>query len=785
MTALLLVSGVANWRGIREARELQQFQERVEVSFGVSGIAEGIARERALSVRARHGTGLAAAARSQQARVDRSIAALARTATQARDTEDVGGRLDAVRRQLFALRLRAKSMNTAGIQEGYGQTLDSLDAIERDLAAPPPTRDVATAAFADLAMRSALEAGRREQLDIGAILDPRDPASLSDASNSRWAALEQASLSSFRGAASSAQVADLTAALFSPSGLYVRRARAQLGRGELVAGSTEAERWWRQSDARLGLLAEIRADTRQAVRSTVAADLTAARTDVWRMLALSIAVVIAVLGLGLLLRRSIARSLHQLSSSAQALSAGDLGVAIPAEGHDEIAEVGKAFGAVHATNRQLVEEIHAMNEAIAAKDLTRRADASAFNGAWADVLDGMNGTMTEVARLHGAAESEVDRQKAFGLVGRRVVGGMEINDAYRECGQLLLDHVGALRAEVYEQNHVGWHRRMIVGEAAASWPAEHDFFPSSSGPPCRPDAVLAVVRAVGQSDGEPAAVLAVEFACADALDAAASGLFVDGVARLLDEALHRRSAEERQRRAQKLEATGTMAAAIAHDFNNVLGAILNNARLGELETKEEASAETFHAISGAVGRASDIVDRLLTFSRSEPPSQNDVDLVALIEEVITLLRPGLPDTIELSSTAQGLVPIVVGDATRLHQVIVNLITNSAHALGTSPGQITVIADEVWLPGDASGAVGEVAAGTYARIRVHDTGPGIPASLTRRVFDPFFTTKPKGEGTGLGLAAALTIARDHHGTLNIESVPEGGTTATLCLPVARD
>lgn len=776
MSALLVVTGIANFHGIARSRDLEQFQRRANASFIVSDIAGTVANERTLTVRNHLEAADAAALRAEQERVDRRIAEASRGAVVAGDADDLNGRLNAVRRQLFALRLRAEAMTTADIEQGYAQIIETLEAIERDLTALPPTRDVATAAFADLTMRSALEAARREQLDVWLLLRTTSRG----ASSSRWPALEQAALNAYRTAAPSDDAAELNAALFSPPGLYVRTTRARLARSEVRGEVGEASRWWTQSAARLRMLERIRERSRRSVGASVDADLHSARSGVWAMLALSAAVVLTVLALGLLLRRSIARSLEHLSSSARALSAGDLSAPIPTDGRDEIAEVGQALAAVRTTNRQLVREIHSLNAAIAAKDLTHAPNPAAFHGAWADVLDGLNATMTEVAQLHGTTQHEVDRQKAFNVVGRQIVGGLEIDQAYRQCCELLIAHVGALRAEIYDRTGHGWTRRIIAGVSAPPWPPDHAFNFRGTHPTCRPDASIAVVRSIAELHDEPAAALAAEFADDKPLDAA-DALFVEGVVRLLDEASHRRQQEQAQLRTQTLEATGTMAAAVAHDFNNVLGAILNNARLGVLETKDEQAAATFEAISSAVGRASDIVNRLLSFARSEPPARSQFELTELLTEVCTLLRPGLPREIELTYD-RGRPLMLTGDPTRIHQVIVNLITNSAHALAETPGaQITITVDELVLTGHATPEAERLAPGTYVRIRVHDNGPGIPDAVARRVFDPFFTTKPKGEGTGLGLAAALTIARDHHGTLTLESPPSGGTTATLYLP----
>jgi len=306
-----------------------------------------------------------------------------------------------------------------------------------------------------------------------------------------------------------------------------------------------AERWWTESGTRLAALQQIAADQQRTLSGSIAADLSGARSALARTIAWSLAVLVGVLTLGLLLRRSIARSLAELSRGARALSAGDLSTEIRSSGHDEIAAVGDAFRGIRVTNRRLLGELRSMNAAIAQGNLGHRADPATFDGAWADVLEGMNGTMVEVARLHDAASREVARQRAFGLVGRQVVAGIPVEQAYTECSGLIVDHVGALRVEIYEQTPDGLQQRELEGAAAPPLPADTAISNVDEHPSTRADAAFTLMRVIGDVT-DPRGALVVEFGGDHGL-AAGDLLFVDGVARLLSEAVRFRDSEDEMR----------------------------------------------------------------------------------------------------------------------------------------------------------------------------------------------------------------------------------------------
>lgn len=248
----------------------------------------------------------------------------------------------------------------------------------------------------------------------------------------------------------------------------------------------------------------------------------------------------------------------------------------------------------------------------------------------------------------------------------------------------------------------------------------------------------------------------------------------------------RRQAEEAMHHSQKIEALGTLAGGIAHDFNNILLAIAGNTRLAMQELPSDHPVQNGLAeIAKASARATDLVNRILTFSRQSESRREIVQLQPAVEEAIKLLRATLPAMIEINCNFSEGLPPVRADATQIHQIIVNLVTNAAHAIGDgAAGGITVSLDEVLVAqGNAQeGAPApELKAGRYVRLSVSDTGSGMDKATLDRVFDPFFTTKPVGRGTGLGLSVVDGIMRSHEGSVIVSSEPGKGATFRLYFP----
>ena len=244
----------------------------------------------------------------------------------------------------------------------------------------------------------------------------------------------------------------------------------------------------------------------------------------------------------------------------------------------------------------------------------------------------------------------------------------------------------------------------------------------------------------------------------------------------------REALEHQLRQAQKMEAIGSLAGGIAHDFNNILAAIIGHAELLGLDLPPEPGfREEIAAILRASRRARDLIEQILTFSRGRQREHRPMALQAVILEAVKLLRATLPATVEIRTLVDAVGPIVSADATELHQVIVNLCTNAAHAMAAHGGVLSVAYAGVEASEAFASATPGMHAGHYARLTVSDTGHGMDQQTMDRIFEPFFTTKKPGEGTGLGLAVVHGIMQSHGGAVTVSSTPGQGTTFNLYFP----
>jgi nitrogen-specific signal transduction histidine kinase/FixJ family two-component response regulator len=239
------------------------------------------------------------------------------------------------------------------------------------------------------------------------------------------------------------------------------------------------------------------------------------------------------------------------------------------------------------------------------------------------------------------------------------------------------------------------------------------------------------------------------------------------------------------RQSQKMEAMGTLAGGIAHDFNNILGAILG---YGELAQKAAPEGSVVHRylehVMHAGGRAKALVERILAFSRSGVGERGPINVQAVIEETLELLAASLTPGVRLDKRLQAGDAAIVGDATQLHQVAMNLCTNALQAMEHG-GVLEVALDRADVAQDRRLSHGDLAPGAYVRLCVSDTGSGIPPQVLDRMFDPFFTTKGVGEGTGLGLSLVHGIVADLGGAIDVRTAVGRGTSFTIWLPVSGE
>ena len=244
----------------------------------------------------------------------------------------------------------------------------------------------------------------------------------------------------------------------------------------------------------------------------------------------------------------------------------------------------------------------------------------------------------------------------------------------------------------------------------------------------------------------------------------------------------KRAMENELRHAQKMEAIGNLAGGIAHEFNNVLGIIIGNIDLAEFYLSEDSAAKScMDEIKGAGLRGRDIVKQLLNFSRKMEYEKTPLDLRPLVKESLKLMRASIPAIVRIRRNIAEKVDSITADATRLNQLIINLCTNAAQAIGEDGGNIVVELENVRLSSEEACRYPELAPGRYVRLSVIDDGPGIAPDLVDKVFEPYFTTKEQGKGTGMGLAVVHGIVKAHDGAVRIESRPGKGTAFRVLFP----
>ena len=259
---------------------------------------------------------------------------------------------------------------------------------------------------------------------------------------------------------------------------------------------------------------------------------------------------------------------------------------------------------------------------------------------------------------------------------------------------------------------------------------------------------------------------------------------IDGLTERIKEEFSRRKQLEHQlNHAQKMEALGTLAGGIAHDFNNILTAMLGYVQLCYNSAEEGSKTQTrLEQVLMAGDRATALIAQIMVFSRKSEKHTHKFCLAGIVTETLNLAQASWSKTINLEKKLDDSLWIL-GDAGQIHQVLLNLATNSGYALADSGGKITVtLTERVVTAQDTE--LHDLDPGTYACLKFCDNGPGISENIRDRIFDPFFTTKATGKGTGLGLAVVHGIVQSHAGEITLESTDGCGCCFTLYFPLIK-
>ncbi len=246
--------------------------------------------------------------------------------------------------------------------------------------------------------------------------------------------------------------------------------------------------------------------------------------------------------------------------------------------------------------------------------------------------------------------------------------------------------------------------------------------------------------------------------------------------------------EDQLRQTQKMQALGTLAGGIAHDFNNLLTVIMGYTELSlrKLPGNNEARRSIEHVFTAAK-RAKELVKQILSFSRQSEEKKHPLQINLIVNEVLSLLRSSLPPSIEIRNSRKTSSSLVKADPSQIHQVMMNLCTNAAHAMEDKGGILEVALEDVDIGSavnpDPTGSTlqKKLKPGAYVCLSVSDTGSGMDNDIKARIFEPYFTTKNPGEGTGMGLPVVQGIVESHGGAINVSSIPGQGSNFRVFLP----
>jgi len=240
--------------------------------------------------------------------------------------------------------------------------------------------------------------------------------------------------------------------------------------------------------------------------------------------------------------------------------------------------------------------------------------------------------------------------------------------------------------------------------------------------------------------------------------------------------------ENQLRHSQRMETIGTLAGGIAHDFNNILSPILGYADMALEDAGEDSPIHDYlEQVVKATHRAKELVEQILLFSKNVEREASPIHLHLIMREGLKFVRASLPTTIEIQQNVNIESGVVMANSAQIHQVLVNLCTNAAHAMRETGGVLRVTLEPVELDAAQAEEITNIRPGKYAKMTVSDTGRGMDSQTLERIFEPFFTTKDTGEGTGLGLSVVHGIVVSHGGAIDVESESGKGTTVAVYLP----
>jgi len=467
-----------------------------------------------------------------------------------------------------------------------------------------------------------------------------------------------------------------------------------------------------------------------------------------------------------LIRRALLADVDKIASAASAIAAGDLSRRLPADG--SASELDMLCKAVNG----MLEELAVKNEQLGGEIAERRAAERALEQA-RDSLEHL-----VARRTNELARANERYALALAASGDGFWDWLVATDQYYASPRML-EILGLPRGSVFRSRAEFLERSPFHPDDRSKWEAA--VAAQFAGDTDRFDVELRMLV-----DGDLRFVHLTGLLVRDreGVPARWSGAASDITER--KQALDRLHQSERElQKAQRLEAVGTLAGGLAHDFNNILGAILG---YGEMALRDAAPHSRLHrdvdSIIAAGKRGTALVDRILAFSRSGMAERIPVHVAKVVREALDFVKATLPANVRIETHLEADRAALQGDPTQVHQVVMNLAMNAIQAM-PSGGVLRVTLRIATFVVARTATIGAVTTGPYIVLEIADEGMGIPPGVIDRIFDPFFTTKETSVGTGLGLSLVHGIVSDVGGAIDVATAPDKGTSFTVYLPRSGD
>lgn len=438
------------------------------------------------------------------------------------------------------------------------------------------------------------------------------------------------------------------------------------------------------------------------------------------------------------------------------------------------------YTATELTSRPLVEFIAEDQRQKVQENVRQRLDGLAKKAHYTLKMICNGGTITEV-EVHGTRSDYNGKPSIFGIlldISKRKQAEERFSKMFRSSpiGMCLSSAKDGFIIEVNEAflSIVGESKENVIGQTLGDFEIriESQEGAASMGGSCPNRLIKNILTTIKRDTGEILQVL-VSSERIDIGKEACAMTFFNDITEI-------KKIEEQLLRNQRMESIGTLAGGIAHDLNNALAPILMSSQLLRMELTEPHHLQILGVLDSSAKRGADMVRQVLTFARGIEGKHGLVQVKHLLRDMVAMTRQTFPKSIEIREETGAELWAISGDATQLHQVLLNLCVNARDAMHNG-GLLTITTTNVELDEKTASIHPEAKPGAYICISVADTGSGMPAHVQKRIFEPFFTTKEIGKGTGLGLSTVRSIVKNHNGFLTLESAENRGTNFRIYLP----